>query len=204
MAYVIKKVTNMGVDWPFAMSKSELKRRLAVICNRSGPSDAIKLDAEDIRDEDIDTLVNGEAGQGVKYCETCQAYHNDGAGCPGRGKESEMGERMTVKQFDRLKQIDFHNGAVLDEIRYSLGMLEELVALHGEKPWPTPDDILKMRGKEQPPAGLFHGPGLPSKEQPDPWEEWIGEVWRLLMEMGLPWNIRWDIIALIRKMPRGK
>jgi hypothetical protein len=72
-------------------------------------------------------------------------------------------ERMTVKKFDSLKPTDFKNGAILDDIRFSLRRLEELESLHGEK--------------EQPPAGLFHGPGLPSKEPPpDVWESWFQRI----------------------------
>jgi hypothetical protein len=60
MLYEVEPFREDAVYKQYAITLSELKRRLAVICNRSGPSDAIRLEAEDIHDEDIETLVNGE------------------------------------------------------------------------------------------------------------------------------------------------
>jgi hypothetical protein len=52
-----------------------------------------------------------------------------------------MGERLTVKKFDSLKPTDFKNGAILDDIRFSLRRLEELEQLHDEKEEiPRPQD----------------------------------------------------------------
>lgn len=58
-------------------------------------------------------------------------------------------ERMTLKKFDSLKAM---NEAVLNEIRGTIKLCEELLHGEGEKDddFPGPEDIIKMRGKPSP------------------------------------------------------
>jgi hypothetical protein len=100
---------------------------------------------------------------------------------PDIPKEGEMSERMTVRKFDSLKQRDFQNGAVLDEIRCAL---KELESLHGEKeqeegmglhrcdlPENTVPSVAKRRSKEQPntnPDDFIPDPSIPCNPRRKP------------------------------------
>lgn len=135
-----------------------------------------------------------------------------------------MSERMTVKKFDSLTPKDFGNGAVLDEIRGTIKLCEEL--LHGDRYF----DISKIRGavsrgwchpktkylemdSELAEAisyevlQLFlHGEG---KEKTDPWEKWVERMPILtIIDTPHPNSCahKWiaSMKAWFRTMPRGK